>query len=194
MVAVERLEQAVPQREVVQAVAQLDERQPDAPCVQLDVEGLEHLGCGDVHVGDRLALQDDPARLALAHERTDLPAEDARVREEQRGLPPVDEDAGDLFRLRVGLDVVPAAEALHAPYVAPADREPEPERPERVPRPPRRWVLTGPAEDEGVVSYEGGDGNDLSITFPPTFRWDGGGANDNMTLAASLLYGTCTWL
>ena len=33
------------------------------------------------------------------------------------------------------------ADALHGLYVLPADREPEPERPERAPRPPRRWIL-----------------------------------------------------
>jgi fibronectin-binding autotransporter adhesin len=38
---------------------------------------------------------------------------------------------------------------------------------------------------DGVVNYDGGDGNDLSITFPPTFRWDGGAATDNMTLGAN---------
>lgn len=36
------------------------------------------------------------------------------------------------------------ATALSAPFVAPEDREPEPERPERAERPPRRWILTGP--------------------------------------------------
>ncbi len=33
------------------------------------------------------------------------------------------------------------AEALHAEYVAPLDREPEPERPARGTRPDRRWLL-----------------------------------------------------
>lgn len=35
------------------------------------------------------------------------------------------------------------AEALHAGYVAPLDREPEPERPARGTRPDRRWLLVG---------------------------------------------------
>jgi DNA excision repair protein ERCC-4 len=41
------------------------------------------------------------------------------------------------------------AEALHGGYIAPADREPEPEpeRPTRGARPPRRWILT-----EGILS------------------------------------------
>lgn len=33
------------------------------------------------------------------------------------------------------------AEALHGGYVAPLDREPEPERPARGTRPDRRWLL-----------------------------------------------------
>jgi ERCC4-type nuclease len=36
------------------------------------------------------------------------------------------------------------AEALHGEYVAPADREPEPERPARGRRAPRRWILAEP--------------------------------------------------
>lgn len=36
------------------------------------------------------------------------------------------------------------AEALRGSYVAPGERDPEPERPARGTRPPRRWILTGP--------------------------------------------------
>jgi ERCC4-type nuclease len=36
------------------------------------------------------------------------------------------------------------AEALHGEYVAPADREPEPDRSARGRRAPRRWILTEP--------------------------------------------------
>jgi DNA excision repair protein ERCC-4 len=38
------------------------------------------------------------------------------------------------------------AEALHSEYIAPADREPEPERSVRGSRPARRWILS-PSED-----------------------------------------------
>jgi DNA excision repair protein ERCC-4/Fanconi anemia group M protein len=37
------------------------------------------------------------------------------------------------------------AEALHGAYVAPGDRDPEPERPARGTRPLRRWVLSTPS-------------------------------------------------
>jgi DNA excision repair protein ERCC-4 len=40
------------------------------------------------------------------------------------------------------------AEALHAGYVAPGDRDPEPERPARGTRPLRRWVLSSPGVDD----------------------------------------------
>jgi DNA excision repair protein ERCC-4/Fanconi anemia group M protein len=40
------------------------------------------------------------------------------------------------------------AQALHGEYVAAVDREPEPGRPARTVRPPRRWILAGP--DRGV--------------------------------------------
>jgi DNA excision repair protein ERCC-4/Fanconi anemia group M protein len=46
------------------------------------------------------------------------------------------------------------AEALHGAYVAPVDREPEPERPGRAPRPARRWILTGPDPDGEPVSFD----------------------------------------
>lgn len=42
----------------------------------------------------------------------------------------------------------------------------------------------GPSFD-GVIDYTGGDGNDVTITFPPTFTWDGGAPTDQMTLAAN---------
>ncbi len=46
------------------------------------------------------------------------------------------------------------AEALHGGYVAPADREPEPERPARGTRPPRRWILTGPDRTAEPESFD----------------------------------------
>ena len=55
--------------------------------------------------------------------------------------------APDGLRRHPGIGRVRAArlaEALHGEYVAPPDREPEPERPARGVRPPRRWILTGP--------------------------------------------------
>jgi len=66
----------------------------DALCVQLGVELLERVGCSDVDVGDRLALQNDAGGPAVAHEATDLLAEHAGVGEEERGFPPVHEHAG----------------------------------------------------------------------------------------------------
>ncbi|CAM3639796.1 ERCC4 domain-containing protein [Nocardioides zeicaulis] len=42
------------------------------------------------------------------------------------------------------------AQALNEPFVAPADRDPEPERPARGDRPPRRWLLSGP--QDGAVA------------------------------------------
>ncbi|CAI9412301.1 hypothetical protein HIDPHFAB_01736 [Nocardioides sp. T2.26MG-1] len=46
------------------------------------------------------------------------------------------------------------AEALHGPYVALADREPEPERPARGQRPPRRWILTSPTPGAELQSFD----------------------------------------
>jgi ERCC4-type nuclease len=46
------------------------------------------------------------------------------------------------------------AEALHASYVAPADREPEPGRTSREPRPLRRWVLVGPDPSVEPASFD----------------------------------------
>jgi DNA excision repair protein ERCC-4 len=46
------------------------------------------------------------------------------------------------------------AAALHGQYVAPADRDPEPERPTRGSRPPRRWILTGPDPGSEAESYD----------------------------------------
>jgi ERCC4-type nuclease len=40
------------------------------------------------------------------------------------------------------------AEALHGDYVAPGDRDPEPERPARGTRPLRRWVLNAPEDGD----------------------------------------------
>ena len=97
VVAVERCEQPVVVHEVLQPVAQLDECDVDALLVQLDVELFEHVGRGDVDVGDRLALQDDPPWVALAHEFAHLLAEHAGVGEEQRRFPPVHEDAGQFL-------------------------------------------------------------------------------------------------
>jgi DNA excision repair protein ERCC-4/Fanconi anemia group M protein len=46
------------------------------------------------------------------------------------------------------------AEALHGEYVEPADRDPEPERPARGPRPPRRWILTEPDRGGEAQSFD----------------------------------------
>ena len=46
------------------------------------------------------------------------------------------------------------AEALNGAYVAPVDREPEPERPARGERPPRRWILAEPDRSEEARSFD----------------------------------------
>lgn len=46
------------------------------------------------------------------------------------------------------------AEALHGLYVAPTDRDPEPARPLRGPRPPRRWLLVGPRPGDEPQSFD----------------------------------------
>jgi DNA excision repair protein ERCC-4 len=46
------------------------------------------------------------------------------------------------------------AEALHGGYVAPVDREPEPERPARGVRPARRWILTGQGRGREAQSFD----------------------------------------
>lgn len=46
------------------------------------------------------------------------------------------------------------AEALRGGYVALVDREPHPERPARVTRPARRWILTGPNPGAQLQSFD----------------------------------------
>jgi len=46
------------------------------------------------------------------------------------------------------------AAALHHAYVAPDDRDPEPGRPARGERPPRRWILAGPHGDVEAQSFD----------------------------------------
>jgi DNA excision repair protein ERCC-4 len=65
--------------------------------------------------------------------------------------------APDGLRGHPGIGPVRAArlgEALRGSYVAPGDRDPEPERPPRGPRAPRRWVLVGPGTDDESPSYD----------------------------------------
>ena len=66
MIFVERVHQPVAQSQLFEAIAQLDEGEVYSRCIQLAVELLEHLRRGHIDIGDGLALQDDPARLALA--------------------------------------------------------------------------------------------------------------------------------
>jgi hypothetical protein len=56
VLAIESLQQAVTQREVLETAAHLRERQVGSRGVELVVELLEHLGGGDVDIGDGLAL------------------------------------------------------------------------------------------------------------------------------------------
>jgi DNA excision repair protein ERCC-4 len=46
------------------------------------------------------------------------------------------------------------AEALKGSYVAPDDRDPEPERPARGVRPARRWILAGPDRHARTQSFD----------------------------------------
>jgi DNA excision repair protein ERCC-4 len=46
------------------------------------------------------------------------------------------------------------AKALHGSYIAPVDREPEPERSARGRQPARRWVLTGPDRTAEPQSFD----------------------------------------
>src|SRR5207248_1547514 len=62
---------------------------------------------GHVHVGDRLTLEHDPRRTAIPDEATDLLSERPRVREEERSLPAVHDDAGDLPRVAMCPEAVP---------------------------------------------------------------------------------------
>ena len=65
--------------------------------------------------------------------------------------------APDGLRRHPGIGRVRAArlaEALRGGYVAPADREPEPERPARGARPARRWILTGPDSSAESRSFD----------------------------------------
>ena len=110
VVTVESLEQPVLLHEILEAAAHLDERHVHTRGVQLLVELLEHPRSSDVDVGDGLALHDDPARVPLADKVADLTSERARVREEQRRLPAVDDDSRMLSRRRDSFEIVPALE------------------------------------------------------------------------------------
>src|SRR5215203_5510338 len=107
VVTVERGEQAVPEDEVLQPVAQLDEGQVHSLCVQFAVELLQHVGGADVDVGDRLALQHHPLRTAFEDEVANLLAEHAGIGEEQRCLPPVHEHPASLLGRRRLAQAVP---------------------------------------------------------------------------------------
>ena len=65
--------------------------------------------------------------------------------------------APDGLRRHPGIGRVRAArlaEALHGRYVAPVDREPEPDRPARGTRTARRWILTGPDPSAEPQSFD----------------------------------------
>jgi DNA excision repair protein ERCC-4 len=65
--------------------------------------------------------------------------------------------APDGLRRHPGIGRVRAArlaEALHGGYVAPVDREPEPERSPRGTRHVRRWILTGPDRSTEPQSFD----------------------------------------
>ena len=64
MVAVEGVEEPVAQDEVLQPVAHLDEREVHASALSSSSSCSSIAGRGHVDVGDRLALQDDPRRVA----------------------------------------------------------------------------------------------------------------------------------
>jgi DNA excision repair protein ERCC-4/Fanconi anemia group M protein len=72
-------------------------------------------------------------------------------------LTAIAEAAPEGLRKHPGIGRVRAArlaEALHQEYVAPADRDAEPERPDRGSRPPRRWILAGPDPSEEPESFD----------------------------------------
>jgi fibronectin-binding autotransporter adhesin len=46
-------------------------------------------------------------------------------------------------------------------------------------------VLIGGGPWEATISYVGGDGNDVTLFVPPTFTWDGEGANDDWTTSVN---------
>lgn len=65
--------------------------------------------------------------------------------------------APDGLRRHPGIGPVRAArlaEALHAAYVSPADRDPEPARRRRGSPPPRRWLLAGPDPSADGQSFD----------------------------------------
>lgn len=86
----------------------------------------------------------------------------------------VAEAGADDLRRRPGIGRVRAAritEALHGGFVAPSDREPEPERAVREPRAPRRWLLTG---DDDLVELPSFDRRAIALralrSTPPGTR------------------------
>ena len=74
----------------------------------------EHVGCRGVDVGDRLGSDQDPAWLRVGRGHpADLVPEVARVGEQEGRVEPEDDQARQVECLRIGPDVVEAAEALH---------------------------------------------------------------------------------
>jgi DNA excision repair protein ERCC-4/Fanconi anemia group M protein len=65
--------------------------------------------------------------------------------------------APDGLRRHPGIGRVRAArlaEALHGVYVPKADRAPEPDRPDRMTPPARRWILAGVDGDDELQSFD----------------------------------------
>src|SRR5215813_5917962 len=74
---------------VLHRILELGEAQVDPGLVQRLVQFLEHVGCGDVHAGDRLRRNDQPARRRrrFRHSIQDALPEQLGVGEEQGRIP-----------------------------------------------------------------------------------------------------------
>ena len=95
---------------------ELGEDQADALGVQRLVQVLQDVGSGGVHVGHRLRGDQDPDRCRVGPgEPPDLVAERLGVGEEQRGVEPVDHQAGQAPGIGIAADVVVALQPVHAP-------------------------------------------------------------------------------
>ena len=112
VVGVEGLEEPVAQRHLLQAGSHLGEREVDPLGVQLVVEVLEHRRRGHVDVGDGLALQHDPPRLALADQADGSAGGRRRRWRRTAGPPSGTRRCRELPGVGLVADAMPAVDAL----------------------------------------------------------------------------------
>src|SRR5262249_2122642 len=111
------LEQAEPLQLVLYRILEFREAQLDVRFVQGLVELFQHVGRGDVHAGDRLCRNDQPARgrRRILRRVEDALLEQLGIGEEQGRIPAEEDEPGYSAGVGVAGDVVVALDAFGAP-------------------------------------------------------------------------------